>query len=299
MCREQQAELLLLPPIISTCRICDALGRGASTGPDVGIKTIVPSSHVGGRRYMPTNFHDCMAINCAYGPPDKFTTMTCNPNWPEIKDALALEPGQIPSDRSDAVVRVFHMKMEEYIDDIKNGNVFGPVCAVAHTNEFQKRGLPHTHILVWQKGTSAEPSIVEIDRTISAELPDPSVDPLGFLLVQEFMMHGPCGDANPRCSCMKEGPCSKKYPKPFRNETSFDADGYPLYRRHDNGIVAVKNGVQLDNRYVVPHNLNVLKKYQCHINVEACNKYYLIKYLFKYVNKGGLRLCKNAPAQGS
>lgn len=74
--------------------ICDALGRGASTGRDVGIKTIVPSSHVGGRRYMQTNFHDCMAINCAYGPPDKFTTMTCNPNWPEIKDALALEPGR-------------------------------------------------------------------------------------------------------------------------------------------------------------------------------------------------------------
>jgi hypothetical protein len=35
-----------------------------------------------------------------------------------------------------------------------------------------------------------------------------------------------------------------------------------------------------------PHNLFVLRKYQCHVNVEACNKTYLIKYLFKYVNKG-------------
>jgi len=100
------------------------------------------------------------------------------------------------------------------------------------------------------------------------------------------MLHGPCGEANTRCQCMKDGKCSKKYPKPFRSETSFDPDGYPLYRRRNGGIVAWKNNVQLDNRWVVPHNLDVLKKYQAHINVEACDKTYLIKYLFKYVNKG-------------
>jgi hypothetical protein len=109
---------------------------------------------------------------------------------------------------------------------------------------------------------------------ISAELPDPLLDPLGFSLVQEFMLHGPCGT------------CSKHYTKPFRSDTSFDSEGYPLYRQRDNGIVAKKGSVYLDNRYVVPHNLDVLKKYQCHINVEACNKTYLVKYLFKYVNKG-------------
>ncbi|KAJ1272622.1 hypothetical protein BS78_06G217300 [Paspalum vaginatum] len=74
--------------------------------------------------------------------------------------------------------------------------------------------------------------------------------------------------------------------KPFRSDTSFDPNGYPLYRRRDNGIIVWKNGVQLDNRWVVPHNLAMLKKYQAHINVEACNRTYLIKYLFKYVNKG-------------
>lgn len=80
--------------------------------------------------------------------------------------------------------------------------------------------------------------------------------------------------------------CSKRYPKPFRPQTTFDQEGYPLYQRRDNGITVWKNNVQLDNRWVVPHNLAVLKKYQAHINVEACNKTYLIKYLFKYVNKG-------------
>ncbi|WVZ85278.1 LOW QUALITY PROTEIN: hypothetical protein U9M48_032225, partial [Paspalum notatum var. saurae] len=72
------------------------------------------------------------------------------------------------------VVRVFHMKLEEYLTDIKEGRVFGPVRA-------------------GQREQTAE----DVDKYISAELPDPKVDPLGFSLVQEFMIHGPCGRANP------------------------------------------------------------------------------------------------------
>lgn len=140
--------------------------------------------------------------------------------------------------------------------------------------------------MVWQSDANREPSVEDIDTHISAELPDPNVDPLGFSLVQEFMLHGPCGSANPISPCMKDGKCTKNYPKPLRSETLFDPAGYPLYRRRNNGIIVRKNNVEFDNRWVVPHNLSLLKKYQAHINVEACNQTYLIKYLFKYINKG-------------
>jgi hypothetical protein len=54
-----------------------------------------------------------------HGPPDYFVTFTCNSKWPEISESL-LEPGQKPTDRPDIIVRVYHMKLEELLNDIKS-----------------------------------------------------------------------------------------------------------------------------------------------------------------------------------
>jgi hypothetical protein len=147
--------------------------------------------------------------------------------------------------------------------------------------------LPHAHILVWQdKEKRGEVTPALIDSFISAEIPDPVEDPLGYALVAEFMMHGPCGEDNPKCPCMKDGVCSKKFPKSFQDETSIDEFGFPVYRRRDNGRFVMKNKVRLDNRHVVPYNMTLLKIFQAHLNVEWCNKTHVIKYLYKYVTKG-------------
>ncbi|CAN7053526.1 unnamed protein product [Brassica rapa subsp. trilocularis] len=47
-----------------------------------------------------------------------------------------------------------------------------------------------------------------------------------------------------------------------------------------------KNGAIIDNTFVVPHNIKLLKKYEAHINVEWCNRTSAVKYLFKYITKG-------------
>ncbi|CAH1424955.1 unnamed protein product [Lactuca virosa] len=75
-------------------------------------------------------------------------------------------------------------------------------------------------------------------------------------------------------------------PKPFLENTSVDSNGYPIYRRRNDGSFIEKSGVKLDNRSVVPYHKTLLKRYQAHINVEWCNQAASIKYLFKYVNKG-------------
>jgi hypothetical protein len=100
------------------------------------------------------------------------------------------------------------------------------------------------------------------------------------------MVHGPCGDYNKNAPFMKNGKCSKIYPKRFQEETSFDENGFVLYRCRNNNRFIIKGDARLDNRWIVPTNILLLKRFQAHINVEWCNKSIFIKYLFKYVTKG-------------
>ena len=158
--------------------------------------------------------------------------------------------------------------------------------AVVYTIEFQKRGLPHAHILLFLSKEDKQPDSRRIDEIISAKIPDAQAGPYYYANVKEFMVHGPCGIVRKSSPCMANGRCTKYFPKRYIAETNFDDDGYPIYRRRDNGRVILKDGVSLDNRFVVPHNRFLLLKYGGHINVEWCNQSRSIKYLFKYINKG-------------
>jgi len=129
--------------------------------------------------------------------------------------------------------------------------------------------------------------LAQIDMAISAELHDPKMDPKWmFETVSKCMMHGPCGPAFPNAPCMQDGRCSKGYPRPFQNETSLDENGYPLYRRRNNGLKVLVKGVELDNHWVVPYNPYLCKKFNGHINTEASISIYGVKYMFKYIYKG-------------
>ncbi|XP_029148390.1 uncharacterized protein [Arachis hypogaea] len=155
-----------------------------------------------------------------------------------------------------------------------------------YTIEFQKRGLPHAHILLFLHKDDKFPTAEDIDKIISAEIPDKDIDPVYFEAVEKHMMHGPCGCVRKDSPCMENGKCIRHFPKRFVECTTVDDDGYPVYRRKEDGRTINKSGVDLDNRYVVPHNRLLLMRYGAHINVEWCNQSRSIKYLFKYVNKG-------------
>ena len=74
-------------------------------------------------------------------------------------------------------------------------------------------------------------TIETIDTWITAEIPNPTKDPLGYILVSEHMMHGPYGEKNQDCPCMKKGRCSKFYPKQIQEETTFTDTGFTVYQR--------------------------------------------------------------------
>ena len=157
---------------------------------------------------------------------------------------------------------------------------------VVYTIEFQKQGLPHAHILLWLEGDFRTPTASDIDRIISAELPDKEKDPEAYALVEQHMMHDPCGKDRKTSPCMEEGVCSKKFPRGYVTHTQINDSGYVLYRLRNTERFVYKGDIKLDSQYVVPHNIQILKKYKAHVNVEWCNKSSAIKYLFKYITKG-------------
>ncbi len=83
-------------------------GKEAREVGDLGKIVVLPSTHVGSKRYMGQKMHDIIAISNNIGHPDVFLTMTCNPRWPEIENSLF--PGQRASDRLDLCERVFRIK---------------------------------------------------------------------------------------------------------------------------------------------------------------------------------------------
>ena len=236
---------------------------------------------------MQMNYQDALAMVREYGKPDYFVTITANPAWPEIAENLA--PGEHAVNRPELVARVFALKLKALLKDLTENGVLGVVVAYCWTIEFQKRGLPHAHILLIMRSEDKPRTPDVVDRVVSAELPDDG-DPQQadlFLTVSRSMMHGPCGAVGPNKPCMNDhGVCSKGFPKEFAEETSLPQDQYPVYRRRDNGRCVEKNGVVMDNRWVVPYNPYLLRKYNAHINVHVCTSIRAVKYMYKYIYKG-------------
>ena len=177
------------------------------------------------------------------------------------------------------------MKRDAILDDIKKG-VLGSTVAYVYTIEFQKRGLPHMHILIFFHDSHKLRTPSDIDSLIRARWPDKDTQPKLFETVCRCMVHGPCGAANPGAPCMVNGRCSKGYPKPFQDFTTMDADGYPAYYRPNDGTAHDVGGFMVDNSWLVPFCPWLSAKYDCHINTECAVSFASIKYVHKYIYKG-------------
>ncbi|KAL4321432.1 hypothetical protein AHAS_Ahas14G0109900 [Arachis hypogaea] len=89
---------------------------------------------------------------------------------------------------------LFELKIQSLMTDLKDG--------VLWTYEYR---LQTTEIM---------------DEVISAELPDPIRFPKLYSVVTKYMIYGPCGKLRPSSPCMRNGGCSKFYPKKFVDATA-------------------------------------------------------------------------------
>ncbi|KAL6529909.1 hypothetical protein OROMI_028554 [Orobanche minor] len=89
---------------------------GNMNGNKIGQKFVLPSSYIGSPRDMRRRYLNALALVSEYGRPDFFITMTCNPNWPEIREGLL--PGDEAQNRSDLIARVFRARNEELKNEL-------------------------------------------------------------------------------------------------------------------------------------------------------------------------------------
>nr|XP_043620138.1 uncharacterized protein LOC122591985 [Erigeron canadensis] len=234
---------------------------------------------------MRQKYIDAMTLVQKFGKPDIFLTMTCNPNWPEIKDLLI--PQEESQNRADLVVRAFHARLELLKENLFKKHIFGEVAAYTYVIEFQKRCLPHAHFLIILKPHCKMYRPEEYDEIVSAEIPNEKDNHHLYKMVVKHMLHGPCGILNVDNVCMKKnGTCKNSYPRPYSNETTQTSDAYPIYQRRKNGVTVKVRKATLDNRWVIPYNPYLLAKFDCHINVDICSTIKAVKYIYKYICKG-------------
>ena len=233
----------------------------------------LPASFFGSCHWATEQVSNSLAA--MYGPPTFFITKTCNMNWPEIQSQL--RQGQDFMDIPVVVMRVFKQKLALLEQALKT--MFphaGDLLYCIHSIEFQKRGVPHAHILLKFRSDCITPA--DIDAVVSAEIPS---NPQDAALVRNCMIHRhPPADKpmSKYCQCLNEDGqriCRFHYPHELQATTSIDIEGRVHYqRRHP------------DDQWVVPHCLPLLRMFQCHLNFEVANSSHLFQYLFKYIHKG-------------
>ncbi|GBM80678.1 hypothetical protein AVEN_137206-1 [Araneus ventricosus] len=170
------------------------------------------------------------------------------------------------------------MKLIELLEDICKHGIFGTILAYIYVIEFQKRGLPHAHILLTLDSESNIRTKDDIDKFVSAELPDPCTDLRLFQIVTKRMVHGPCGTININSPCMRDVQCCKRFPKQFKDDTEENVNGYPVYRRratepvqkgHDAASVKIQKEGALDHdeilSFVEGRYVSALEA-MCHLN---------------------------------
>ncbi|KAL8136684.1 hypothetical protein V2J09_002685 [Rumex salicifolius] len=94
-----------------------SLQIGHNNASDIGHRTILPPSFIGGSHDVKRRYLNATTLVQKFGKPDLFITMTCNPNRPEIQDNLLPEK---------------KLKTQQELTLLSS----------------KKRGLPHAHLLI-------------------------------------------------------------------------------------------------------------------------------------------------------
>ena len=156
----------------------ESLGDEAELHPD---NIYLPASHTLSYRWSYKKTMDALAVVSKLGRPTLFITFTTNLNWREIQQQLHTD--QNYADRPDIVVRVFKQYLTYSCQLLRKH--FGKIIYYMHAVEFQKRGLPHIHFLIFLHSDNKIKEPDDVDHLVSAEFPNQETDPDLFEIISK------------------------------------------------------------------------------------------------------------------
>ena len=108
---------------------------------DSKVGKVLPKGFHGHPAKMKASTIDASAAVARKGRPSAKLTMTCNCNWEAFQANNPL-PDQTAFDRPDLCDKVFKIKRDEFMKDLRSGRIFGPVTLEMSCIEWQNRRLP-------------------------------------------------------------------------------------------------------------------------------------------------------------
>jgi hypothetical protein len=285
---------------------------------------IVPRSVTGSRRHLHSLALDALATVSQFGAPSFFTTLTCNPEWREIKERL--HDGQNAYDRPDIVVRVFREKLRRFVHNLKLGCYHGGTMVngkyvnkstsqmvyIMHVIEYQHRGLPHAHIVYKVVGApeqiNADDSLEMINekRINQAKYIDGYVGANNIIHLPEIIAYRPGKVIGQYCFTPDEigqnihddligetqlHTCAVGCNACKQKETDNCKRRFDRFTIGENTVFN-KDGYpeyrrpKLCDLRVVGHNRSMLLDWRGHVNVEFATSVKSCLYLYSYLFKG-------------
>jgi hypothetical protein len=155
---------------------------------------------------------------------------------------------------------------------ITNRQILGKISAFLWRIEYQKRGLPHAHILFWSDFDTEDIHAVESVVNVRYPKDSPFLEHEGMVsdfrtLIDRYQIH----HHSKRCQ-LPDGQCRFGYPQEVSARTRIRHHNYHFAR-------------DSEETNIVPHNPLILAYFRCHHCLEVIRSEQCIGYVLKYCSK--------------
>jgi hypothetical protein len=167
---------------------------------------------------------------------------------------------------------IFQTKLSALMKLIQKKKIFGKVSAFVWRIEYQRRSLPHAHILFWNDFDTQDVHAVETVINVRNPKDSPFPDDEGMVTnfrqlidLYEIRHHVK------RC-CLPSGKCRLGCPQTTYERTRICGHNY-LFARDD------------QENFIVPHNPSLLAYFRCHHCLEVIHSEQCIGYVLKHCSQ--------------